>query len=26
VSKPLAEHKVVPSDDDLFGRVRDKLA
>jgi sulfoacetaldehyde dehydrogenase len=26
VSKPLAEHKVVPSDDDLFGRVKDKLA
>ncbi len=26
VSKPLAENKIVPSDEDLFGGVRDKLA
>ena len=26
VSKPLAEHKIVPSDEELFGKVVDKLA
>lgn len=26
VSKPLAEHKVIPSDEELFGQVVDKLA